>query len=78
VHAPRRETVATFRKAKVKHSARYEFYDRVEKAAREKKRILRQLAKPQFSDPAYFGHKRKPKKRPAFLMRYCDECGIRH
>src|ERR1044071_2823261 len=66
-----------FKKGSVKHDARYEFYDRIEKAAKEKKRIMRKLAKPQFSDPRYFGHKRIPKRRPPSKMRYCDVCGIR-
>jgi hypothetical protein len=66
------------KKGNVKHSARYEFYDRIEQAAKDKKRILRKLAKPQFSDPRYFGHKHIPKRRPANKMRYCGECGIRH
>jgi hypothetical protein len=65
-------------KIKVTHTARYEFYKRVEKAARQKQKLLRKLAKPQFANRAYFGHKRMPKKRIWFKMRYCDECGIRH
>jgi len=75
--APRKKA-ATFKKGNVKHSARYEFYDRVEKAAKEKKRIMRILAKPQYSDPSYFGHKKKPKRRPPHKMQFCDECHIRH
>jgi hypothetical protein len=64
--------------AKVKHSAEYEFYDRVQKAAKAKKRALRKLAKPQYTNPLYFGHKNPPKKHPAHKMRFCKECGIRH
>lgn len=66
------------RRQNVKHTARYEFYERIEQAAKEKQRLLRKLAKPQYSDPRYFGHKRIPKRRPANKMRYCGECGIRH
>jgi hypothetical protein len=77
-YAPRHQKAAKFRKAKVTHTARYEFYDRVEKAAREKKRILKKLSKPQYSNPRYFGHKRIPTKNPSYKMRYCSECGIRH
>ncbi|HEX8060406.1 MAG TPA: hypothetical protein VF473_05690 [Cyclobacteriaceae bacterium] len=62
----------------VKHTARYEFYERIEQAAKEKQRILRKLAKPQYSDPRYFGHKRIPKRHQANKMRYCGQCGIRH
>jgi hypothetical protein len=63
---------------KVKHSAEYEFYDRVQKAAKAKKRTLRKLAKPQYNNPLYFGHKNPPKKHAAHKMRFCKECGIRH
>lgn len=51
-----------FRKPKVQNTARYEFYKRVEEAAKEKQRLLKKLSKPQHSDFAYFGHKNKPKK----------------
>ena len=76
--APRKAKAATFKKGNVKHSARYEFYERIEKAAKEKQKILRKLARPQYSDPSYFGHKKKPKRRPPHKMRFCDECHIRH
>jgi hypothetical protein len=66
------------RRPNVKHTARYEFYERVEKAAKEKQRILKELAKPQYSDYRYFGHKKIPKRRKPHKMRYCEECGIRH
>src|SRR3954464_5294348 len=62
VHAPRHQKASKFRKAKVTNTARYEFYDRVEKAAREKKKILKKLSKPQYSNRRYFGHKRIPKR----------------
>jgi hypothetical protein len=66
------------RRPNVKHTARYEFYERVEKAAKEKQRILKELSKPQYSDYRYFGHKKIPKRRKPHKMRYCDVCGIRH
>jgi hypothetical protein len=62
----------------VKHSAEYEFYARVEKVAREKQKMLKKMAKPQYSNFLYFGHKNPPKKHLPFQMRYCKECGIRH
>ena len=67
-----------FKKPNVKHTARYEYYVRMEKVAKEKQRMLRQLANPQYSDFAYFGHKHKPKKNKPYAMRFCKECGIRH
>ena len=67
-----------FRKSNVKHTAQYEFYVRIEKAAKAKQRMLRKLAEPQYADFSYFGHKNPPKKHLPFAMRYCKECGIRH
>ncbi|MBX2915147.1 MAG: hypothetical protein KF856_07735 [Cyclobacteriaceae bacterium] len=66
------------KKAKVKHTAQYEFYARVEKAAKEKQKLLKKLAAPQYSNPLYYGHKKMPKKNPPYKMKYCKECGIRH
>jgi hypothetical protein len=74
--SPKRE--GSYRKPNVKHTARYEYYERIEQAAKEKQRILRELAKPQYSDFRYFGHKKIPKKRASHKMKYCGECGIRH
>ncbi len=61
-----------------KHSAEYEFYVRAEKVAKEKQHKLIEMAKPQYSDFTYFGHKRPPKKHLPYAMRYCKECGLRH
>lgn len=66
------------KRAKVKHTAQYEFYARIEKAAKEKQRILKKMATPQYANPLYFGHKRPPKRNPVYKMKYCKECGIRH
>jgi hypothetical protein len=76
-HAPKRKTVK-YRKPDVKRTAVYEFYERVEQAAKNRQRLIKKLAKPQYSNPLYFGHKRAPKKHVASKMRYCKECGIRH
>jgi hypothetical protein len=76
--SPGRAKQTRFKKPNVKNTARYEFYERVEKAAKEKQRILRKLSKPAYSDPRYFGHKKIPKRRSPARMRYCGECGIRH
>ena len=73
-----RKQKLAFKRPNVRHTAQYEFYERIEKAAKEKQRILRKLAKPQYSDFRYFGHKNPPKKHLPYAMRYCKECGIRH
>ena len=67
-----------FRRPKVQHTAVYEYYARVEEAAREKQRMLRKMDRPQFYDPTYFGHKKSPKKHPPHKKRFCRECGMRH
>lgn len=78
VFSPRHSKAVKYKRQKVKHTAQYEFYQRVEEAAKEKQRILKYLDKRQFKDHRYFGHKRIPKKRPPHKMRYCNECGVRH
>ena len=55
-----------------------EYYERVEAVMKARKKAARQMEKPQYSDPRYFGHKRPPKKRSPERMRFCKECGIRH
>lgn len=76
--SPKRQRQTVYKRPKVQHTAQYEFYERVEKAAKERQRLLKKLYKAQYSDSRYFGHKRMPKKRPPHKMRFCDECHIRH
>lgn len=78
IFSPRRAEAYKFKKQKVTRSAQYEFYKRVEVAAKDHQKELKKLAKPQYSNFLYYGHKRKPKKHPPEKMRYCPECGIRH
>ncbi len=77
-HKEKRRQRLLFKKPKVENTARYEFYKRVEEAAKEKQKLLKRLSKPQYSDFAYFGHKKKPKRNKPYAMKYCKECGIRH
>lgn len=60
------------------HNAVEEFYERQELVAKARKKAEKESMKPQYSDPMYFGHKRKPKKRPPGKMKFCKECEIRH
>lgn len=76
-HTPHRRR-PFYKKPKAKHTAVYEFYARVEQAAKNKQRLIKRLAKPQYSNPLYYGHKRPPKKHTPDKMKYCKECGIRH
>ncbi|MBS1545247.1 MAG: hypothetical protein JST14_16540 [Bacteroidetes bacterium] len=66
------------KKRKVQHTPEFEFYQRVERVAKEKQKLLKKFYKPQFRDTRYFGHRHIPKRRSAAKMRYCEECGIRH
>ena len=78
IFSPRRAQAYKAKKHKVTRSAEYEFYKRVEQAAKDHQKQLKKLAKPQYSNFLYYGHKRKPKIHPPEKMRYCSECGIRH
>ncbi|HEY0654007.1 MAG TPA: hypothetical protein VGD65_12800 [Chryseosolibacter sp.] len=60
------------------YNAEQEFYERMEELEKTKRKNEKLAAKPQYSDPMYFGHKKPPKKRKPGKMRYCKECGIRH
>ncbi|GIV38185.1 MAG: hypothetical protein KatS3mg032_2564 [Cyclobacteriaceae bacterium] len=62
----------------ITYNARERFYERMEEVARQRRKNEKLMAKPQYSDPMYFGHKRPPKKRPPEKMKYCKVCGIRH
>ncbi|MEN8248326.1 MAG: hypothetical protein ABFS32_05305 [Bacteroidota bacterium] len=55
-----------------------EYEKRMKSNARKYKVMARKMEKPQYSDFSYFGHKRKPKKRPAGKMKYCKECKMVH
>ena len=55
-----------------------EYADRMQATVKAKRKAEKEMAKPQNSDPMYFGHKRPPKKRPPGKMKFCKVCGIRH
>jgi hypothetical protein len=55
-----------------------EYQERVEDAVARNKKMSKEMEKPQYSDPTYFGHRRPPKKNPVGKKKYCKECGIVH
>jgi hypothetical protein len=55
-----------------------EFEERMEANAKRDAKKAKEMQKPQYSDPSYFGHKKKPKKRPVGKRKFCKECGIVH
>lgn len=63
---------------KTTYDATEKFYDRQEAIAKQERKAEKEMEKPQYSDPLYFGHKHPPKKRPPNKMKYCKVCGIRH
>lgn len=46
--------------------------------AKQRKKESRLDKKPQYNNPSYFGHKKKPKKRPVKRRKLCKECKIVH
>lgn len=60
------------------YESQAQFQARMEKTVKEKRKAEKEMMKPQYSDPMYFGHKRPPKKRKPGKMKFCKECGIRH
>ncbi len=55
-----------------------EYEQRMKRNARQARKKEKEMQKPQYSDPSYFGHKRKPRKRAPDKMKFCKVCGIRH
>lgn len=63
---------------KMLNQKKEEFEKRMKQNAKDDRREARIMKKPQYSDPSYFGHKRKPKKRKPGKRKLCKECGIIH
>ena len=55
-----------------------EYEKRMKANVHKYKVMARKMKKPQYSDPSYFGHKRKPKKRAVGKRKFCKECEIVH
>lgn len=55
-----------------------EFEKRMKENAKKYKKMQKEMEKPQYSDPTYFGHKKKPKKRKPGKKKFCKECGLTH
>lgn len=55
-----------------------EFDKRMAANARQNRKEARLALQPKYSDPSYFGHKRKPKKRPPGKRKFCKECSLTH
>lgn len=55
-----------------------EYEQRMQANAKKYDKLAKEAEKPQYSDPAYFGHKKKPKKRKPGQKKFCKECQIVH
>jgi hypothetical protein len=60
------------------YDAEQKYYERMAALEKTKRKEEEMKLKPQYSDPAYFGHKRPPKRHKPGKLKYCKECGIRH
>lgn len=74
---------ATKAKKKLGYDAYYdqliiEYEERMVNNAKKYQKMAKEMQKPQYSEHAYFGHKRKPKKRPVGKRKFCKECEIVH
>ena len=63
----------TFTEQKIK-----EYEDRQEANAKRARDQAKEMEKPKYSDPSYFGHDKKPKKRAPGKKKFCKQCGITH
>jgi hypothetical protein len=55
-----------------------EYYVRMEENAKRYRKLDKDMRRPQFADPTYFGHNRPPKKRPPGKKKFCKVCGMVH
>jgi len=55
-----------------------EYEELMEANAKKYKKMEKEMKKPQYSDPTYFGHKHPPKKRKPGKKKFCKECGMVH
>jgi hypothetical protein len=55
-----------------------EYHKRMEANVKKYNKMAKEMEKPQYSDPTYFGHKKPPKKRPVGKKKFCKECGMSH
>jgi len=62
----------------ITYNAQNEYEARMSARAKTYRTNERMLMKPQYANPAYFGHKHKPKRHAAGKLKFCKECGIRH
>lgn len=77
-YEPEKKSKTKARARKVTYNAMDEHEARMKAVVKEHRKAEKEMMKPQYSDPTYFGHKRKPKKHKPGKMKFCKECEIRH
>lgn len=60
------------------YESEQQYYERMARLEKTRKKNEKLMEKPQYSNPMYFGHKRPPKKHKAGKLKFCKECGMRH
>lgn len=66
------------KKKESKKSEVEKFRERLSEVYKQKAKEAKKADKQQYTNPAYFGHKRAPKKRKPGKMKFCKTCGIKH
>lgn len=77
-YEPEKKGKTKSKSRKATYNAMDEHEDRMRAVVKANRKAEKELLKPQYSDPTYFGHKRKPKKHKPGKMKFCKECEIRH
>lgn len=54
------------------------FRKRMKKAQKQHAKEEKMAERPEYADPAFFGHKRIPKRRKPGKQKFCKKCGIKH
>lgn len=77
-YVPEKKSKSKSKSRKATYNAMDEHEARMKAVVKDHRKAEKEMMKPQYSDPTYFGHKRKPKKRLPGKMKFCKECEIRH
>lgn len=77
-YVPEKKSKSKSKSRKVTYNAMDAHEARMKEVVKAHRKAEKESLKPQYSDPTYFGHKRKPKKHKPGKLKFCKECEIRH
>lgn len=77
-YEPEKKGKTKSKSRKATYNALDEHEARMKEVVKSHRKVEKEMMKPQYADPTYFGHKRKPKKHKPGKMKFCKECEIRH